>query len=98
MFSRFRWTRGAFFKVLPVIAVALLLTLVPFWVGAGEETPSVEDVRIQVERMFASEGEEGPADVRQETQARGRLGVSNSSEAPLTPAAPGTPAPPSAGR
>ena len=80
MFSRFRWTRAAFFKVLPVVPVALLLTLVPFWVGAGEETPSVEDVRIQVERMFASEGDGGPSD------------------ATLTPAAPGTPAPRSAGR
>lgn len=59
MFRRLRWKRGSLLKTLPVVAGALILALVPFCVGSGEETPSVEDVRIQVERLFASEG--GPA-------------------------------------
>ena len=56
MVSRFRLTRGTLLKTLAVVAGTLLLALVPFWVGSAEETPSVEEVRIQVERMFASEG------------------------------------------
>ncbi len=56
MLSRFRWTRVSLLKALPVVAGALILALVPFWVGSAEETPSVEDVRVQVERLFASEG------------------------------------------
>ena len=59
MFTRFPLTRGLLLKALPIFVVALLLALVPFWVGSGEETPSVDEVRIQVERMFASES--GPA-------------------------------------
>jgi hypothetical protein len=55
MFTRFPWTRTLLLKALPLIVGALLLALVPFWVGSAEETPSVDEVRMQVERMFASE-------------------------------------------
>jgi hypothetical protein len=55
MITKFPWTRNLLLKALPVAGVALLLALVPFWVGSAEETPSVDEVRMQVERMFASE-------------------------------------------
>jgi hypothetical protein len=59
MFTKFPRTRSLLLKALPVVLVALLLALVPFWVGSAEETPSVDEVRMQVERMFASES--GPS-------------------------------------
>ena len=59
MFTRLPWTRTLLLKVLPLLVGAVLLALVPFCVGSAEETPSVDEVRMQVERMFASES--GPA-------------------------------------
>lgn len=55
MFRLFGGKRGKLFKILLVAGSALLLGLVPLRLGSREEMPSVEEVRVQVERMFASE-------------------------------------------